>query len=211
MKSPMISQDADTFVALGRAVSLAAVEGALDEQGSRDLTAALVAGILSGCMELDTYTRVHETLARLLERAFAAPPRPPPGSPGKGGGSTSGEDSLGVYLEVVGDAWEKVTWDEEACGRIKGFVERAFDLSGAQFGDGAWFRAPLHGSVEDLAREARAAGLLVVSIQGTVPKGELKAVLETTGAPFGPARIILGWGERRTALDLLPCGETLVA
>ncbi|MBE0618561.1 MAG: hypothetical protein IH608_11650, partial [Proteobacteria bacterium] len=100
MKSSMISQDADTFVALGQAVSLAAVEGALDEQGSRDLTAALVAGILSGCMELDTYARVHEALARLLERAFAgASPRAVARKPSNGGAGGSGDDALGVYLE----------------------------------------------------------------------------------------------------------------
>lgn len=211
MKSSMISQDADTFVALGQAVSLAAVEGALDEQGTRDLTAALVAGILSGCMELDTYARVHEALARLLERAFAAPPRSASRGSANGGAPRTGEDSLGVYLEVVADAWEKVTWEEEACGRIKAFVDRAFDLSRARFGDGAWFRAPLRGSLDDLTRDARAAGLLVVSIQGAAPQGQLEAVLETLDAVPAPARVVLGWGERRTALDVVPRGVVAAA
>jgi hypothetical protein len=207
MKSSMITQDADTFVALGQAVSLAAVEGALDEQGTRDLTAALVAGILSGCMELDTYARVHEALANLLERAFQGPPRSGAAGPGQAGAGAAGDESLGVYLEVVGEAFEKVAWGDEVCGRLTAFVAGAFDLSRGRFGGGAWFRAPLRGSVEAVTREARAAGLLVVSIQGAAPPGDLEAVLETAEAPPGPSRIVLGWGERRTALDLKPASS----
>lgn len=202
MKNPMISQDADTFVSLGQAVSQAALEGALGHEDTRDLTAALVAGILSGCMELDTYSRVHDALARLLEQAFAEPPEAKAGAQPRTEDREQGDEDLGVYLEVVGDAWEKVTWDEEACVLLKDFVERAFDLSRARFGEGAWFRAPLRGTIESLAREARAAGLLVVSIQGTPPEGELEATLETSDTPPGPARVVLGWGDRRTALDL---------
>ncbi len=202
MKNSMITQDADTFVALGQAVSLATVEGALDREDTRDLTAALVAGILSGCMELDTYARVHDALARLLERAFEGPPPAAPGGAPPGGTGEEDPAALGVYLEVVGNAWEKVTWEEEVCGRLKGFVADAFDLSRARFGEGAWFRAPLRGTVDDLSREARAAGLLVISAQGAVPEGALEATLETTDAPAGPARLVLGWGDRRTALDL---------
>jgi len=202
MKKSMITQDADTFVALGRAVSLASIEGALDPDEFRELTAALVAGILSGCMELDTYARVHDAMARLLEHAFHGPPIPP-AAPAPGGKQPSGEeDSLGVYLEVVGEAWEKVGWDQEACGLLKGFVARAFDLSHARFGDGGWFRAPLRGSIDDLTHAARAAGLLVVSIQGEVAAEATDAVLEETAAPPGSARVVLGWGDRRTALDL---------
>ncbi|MDW7709286.1 MAG: hypothetical protein SCH98_02335 [Deferrisomatales bacterium] len=205
MKNPMIRQDADTFVALGQAVSLATLEGALGRGDTRELNAALVAGILSGCMELDTYARVHDALARLLERTFAEPPGARSDIRAGEGAVQDGDDRLGVYLEVVGDAWEKVSWEGEACGRLKEFVERAFDLSRARFGEGAWFRAPLRGTVESVSREARAAGLLVVSVQGTPPTGELEATLETADAPAGPARVVLGWGDRRTALDLHSC------
>jgi hypothetical protein len=199
MKKPMVTQDAHTFVALGRAMSLAAVEGALEPDEFQELAAALVAGILSGCMELDTYARVHDAMARLLEHAFHGPPITPSAATELEDG---GDESLGVYLEVVGEAWEKVGWNQDACGLLKGFVARSFDLSRGRFGEGGWFRAPLQGNIEDLTRAARGAGLLVVSVQGEVSREATDAVLEEPTAAPGPARVVLGWGDRRTALDL---------
>ncbi len=203
MKASMITRDADTFVSLGRAVNLAATEGALDPESSRELTAALVAGILTGCMELDTYARVHDALARLLEKTFEGPSTaettPPAGAPG----DEAEAESLDVYLEVVGEAWEKVGW-EESCGPLKEFVRSAFDLDHAHFGEkGAWFRAPLQADLDSVLRRARAAGLLVVSVQGGGSGAPSEAVLHEPDAATPPARVVLGWGDRRAALDLM--------
>ncbi|MHB8764262.1 MAG: hypothetical protein ACYDA8_08010 [Deferrisomatales bacterium] len=205
----MVTQDAETFVALGRAVSLAAAEGALEPAAAADLSAALVAGILSGCMDLDTYARVHDALARLLERAFELGPAPAPRS-GPGSGPSAGAaaaEPLDVYLEVVGEAWGKVAWDEEACSRLKGFVEQCFDVARGEFDSHDWYRAPLGCSPAALQGAARAAGLLVISCQGSVPRGELVATLRDAGAAPGAAGLVLGWGERRVALELSPAGR----
>jgi len=202
----MVTQDADTFVALGRAVDMAAAEGALSPDEAADLSSALVAGILSGCMDLESYTRVHEALARLLDRAFArgsrtageASPSPEPAGPG-------GEDEpLGVYLQVVGDAWDCVSPADEGGARLRRFVSATFVAARARFGEGAWFRAPLRTGSDELIRRARAAGLLVVSIQGPPVGPGVEARLSAPESPPGPTRIVLGWGEQRTALDLFP-------
>ncbi len=196
----MVTRDVETFVALGRAVSLAAAEGALDPEEARDLAAALVAGILSGCMEFDTYARIHDALARLLDRAFAsgsAALEPPPGEDG----AEPPEEPLGVYLEVVGEAWEQVG-GEENCASLKGFAARAFDLGRARFGNGVWLSAPLRVSGQELIRLARGAGLLIVSLEGPEPPAGVEVHL---GAPEGPPpkgfRAVLGWGDRRAALE----------
>jgi len=202
MKASMITRDADTFVSLGRAVNLAATEGALDPESSRELTAALVAGILTGCMELDTYARVHDALACLLEKTFEGPPTAQVPATAGALGDEAGAESLDVYLEVVGEAWEKVGW-EESCGPLKEFVRSAFDLDHAHFGEGAWFRAPLQADLESVLRRARAAGLLVVSVQGSGAGTPSEAVLHEPDAETPPARVVLGWGDRRAALDLM--------
>lgn len=204
MKRSMVAQDASTFVALGRAVSLAAEEGALDAEGSIDLAAALVAGLLTGCMEFDTYAQVHEALARLLEKAFETPIRPVPVAPGTEGAARSQEEPLGVYLEFVGEAWDKVSWDEEACGRLKTFVRNCFVLDRSRFGEGAWFRAPVKANLEDIVREAKAAGLNVISMEGSFVPGPAEAVLEDLDSQPSGARVVLGWGDRQTALHLAP-------
>ena len=202
----MVSQDAETFVALGRAMSLAADEGALDAADARDLSAALVAAILTGSMELDTYARVHETLARLLELTFSAESREPvPTTSGPASGfETAGEDNLGVYLEVVGEAWDKVNRQEDGSGRVRAFVLNAFDLDHARFGGECWFEAPLKLSTEDLVRRARGAGLLIINIEPGPGNGHLTGRLCPTdvaqAAPGG--RVVLGWGARRASLTL---------
>ncbi len=204
MRTSMVTQDADTFVALGRAVGMAAAEGALSPDEAADLSTALVAGILSGSMDLDTYTRVHEALARLLDRAFAqgsgevgeASPAP--------AGAENDEEPLGVYLQVVGDAWDCVSPADEVGARLRRFVSGAFVVARARFGEGAWFRAPLRVGSDELIRRARAAGLLVVSIQGPPVGPGAEARLMDPESPPGPTRIVLGWGEQRTALDLSP-------
>ncbi|WP_459942058.1 hypothetical protein [Deferrisoma palaeochoriense] len=200
MRRPMVTRDVETFVALGRAVSLAAAEGALEPEEARDLAAALVAGILSGCMEFDTYARIHDALARLLDRAFeaeAAPLQPPPGPTEE----EPPDEPLGVYLEVVGEAWDQVG-GEENCAGLKGFAARVFDLGRARFGNGGWFSAPLRVSGAELIRLARGAGLLIVSLQGPEPAAGAEVRL---GAPGGPPpkgfRLLLGWGDRRAALE----------
>jgi hypothetical protein len=206
MRTSMVTQDASTFVSLAQAVALARTEGVLDDDSAADLSAALVAGILSGCMEVETYGRVHEALALLLEKAFEGAAEFLPPAPTREG---SAEDPLGVYLEVVGDAWEKVSWNEEACGRLKAFAREVFDLGRAHFGAPGWFSAPLGTDAEDLLRKARAAGLLVLSIDGSLPAGETGGVLKEWD-PTEPAeglRAVLGWGERRLALDLRGTGR----
>ncbi|GAB4277255.1 MAG: hypothetical protein Kow0092_33060 [Deferrisomatales bacterium] len=204
MSTSMIAQDAETFASLGRAVAMAETEGVLDRDEARELTAALVVAVLTGCMEFDTYARVHETLARLLEKAFEAPPRepgPPEQSPDAAGPEPA-DEPLGVYLEVVGKAWDQVDWDPAACSRLKRFVERCFDLDRSTFGAQGWFRAPLERPARDLAREAKAAGLQVISLLGALPEGAAEAVLTAPRMPPRGARILLGWGDRRTAVDL---------
>lgn len=199
MKTPMITRDADTFVALAQAVTLARAEGAVDARTSAELSAALVAGLLTGCMEMETYGKVHDALASLLERAFAGPTRPAEPSPPAGTGEDS---SLEVYLEVVADAWDKVSWDDEAASRLKSFVRKAFDLSRARFGEDGWFRAPLRTEPDRFVSDARAAGLLVVSIEGSPPAGSAEGTLRDPGDRRVGSRVLLGWGERRVALDL---------
>lgn len=200
MKTSMVSRDAKTFVALAQAVSLARSEGVLDAAASVDLSAAFVAGILTGCMEMDTYGRVHDALARLLENAFegtAKEAKPSARIP-----EAEGEGPLGIYLEEVGEAWDKVSWDEEACGRLKAFARQSFDLKHARFGGSAWFTAPLKASPEAVLRKARTAGLLVVSMQGALPgKGSWVTLRDPEANPES-ARIVLGWGDRRIAMDL---------
>ncbi len=197
MMRSMVTQDAETFVALGRAVSLAAAEGALDREEAAGLSAALVAGILTGCMELDTYAQVHEALARLLEDAFHGAPVEPLTAVG------DAPEPLDVYLEVVGEAWGKVTWDEDACRRAKAFAGHCFELGRAEFGQGEWFRAPLRGSLEALLAAARSAGLLVLSCRGDGPGDGAWRTLRDPTSPDQPGRVLLGWGDRRVALD--PC------
>jgi len=204
MNTSMVAQDAHTFVALGRAVSLAVCEGALAQDEASDLTAALVAGILAGGMELDTYARVHEALARLLERAFQSPAGRALDSPTGAPNDVPDEEPLGVYLEVVGDAWEKVSWEDEASAQLKSFVSRVFDLGRSRFGDHAWFRAPLKAVFETLLDSARAAGLLIVSIEGPPLEVAAEAVLRDPNVNCTHTRILLGWGDRRAALDLAP-------
>lgn len=205
MKTRMVNQDAETFVALGRAVALARAERAVDAPTAADLTAALAAGILAGCMDMSTYGRVHDALAALLEKAFEGPVREVGPSPFPGGE----EEPLGAYLEVVGEAWDKVSWDEGACGDLKAFAARSLDLRRARFGGGAWLRAPLKKDVAQLLRAAKAAGLLVVAVEGAAPAGPLEAALRPPAGPAGAARVVLGWGDRKTALDLspLPAGD----
>ncbi len=203
MKTSMVTQDADTFVALGRALSLAALEGALDPDEAADLSAALVAGILTGCMDMETYARVHDALAQLLEQAFAGGVREIPPPPGRAGNAAAGDEPLGVYLEVVGDAWDKVSWDEGSCEQLKSFVRRAFDLSRGHFGNGGWYHAPLRLGPEEVLQAARNVGLMVVAVEGTLPQGAVDAVLTAEDEPGGVARVILGWGERRAAVQLV--------
>ena len=201
MSCPMVTQDAETFVALGRAMSLAAVEGALDTDDARDLAAALVAAILTGSMELDTYARVHETLARLLELTFAGGNA---AAPATAGAPAAGEDTLGVYLEVVGEAWDKVSSHEEGNARVRAFVGEAFDLARASFGGECWFEAPLRISPEELVRRAKAAGLLIVAIEPVAPQTGLTARLCPPDSVRGTddGRVVFGWGERRSSLTL---------
>ncbi len=202
MKTSMVSREASTFVSLAQAVQLARTEGVLDAETSSDLSAALVAGMLTGCMEMETYGRVHDALARLLEKAFEAPARE--AKPAEAGESGGAEGPLGVYLEVVGEAWDKVSWEEEASARLKRFVQKSFDLRKATFGAAGWFSAPLRADADAVLRDARAAGLLVVSMQGAPPAGAARALLCDPESEPGAFRLVLGWGERRVALDLLP-------
>lgn len=202
MKIFMVTQDAETFVSLGKAVALARTEGAIDEATATDLTAALVAGVLAGCMDMDAYGRVHDALAALLEKAFEGPAREVDSSLATS--VDEGDEPLGAYLEVVGHAWEKVSSDEETCGGLAAFVRRSFDLNRARFGEGGWFRAPLKTELPTLLKAAKAAGLLIVALEGA-PSGLLRdACLRDPAAPAGSSRVILGWGERRSALDLEP-------
>lgn len=203
MKTSMVTRDADTFVALGRALSVAALEGALDPEECADLSAALVAGILTGCMDVDTYARVHDALALLLEQAFAGGVREMPSPPPRPGFGAASDEPLGVYLEVVGDAWDKVSWDEEACERLKSFVRSAFDLSRGHFGNSGWYHAPLRVGPEEVLLAARQVGLMVVAVEGTLPHGAVDAVLTAEDEPGGAARVILGWGDRRAAVQLV--------
>ncbi len=200
MRRAMVTRDVETFVGLGRAVALAAAEEALAPQEARELTAGLVAGILSGCMEFDTYARIHDAMARLLDRAFAqgaaAVPAPSPVDAG-----APPDEPLGVYLEVVGEAWEQVGPRDEACEGLKGFAARAFDLGRARFGNGSWFRAPLRVGGAELLRLARAAGLLVVSVAGPMPAPASDGCLADPARAPAAFRVVLGWGDRRTALD----------
>jgi len=204
MNSSMITQDAKTFVALGRAVSQASLEGALDEKSSLDLTAALVAGILTGCMEFDTYAQVHDALAKMLELAFEGPARAAPIAALTENPLTEAkeESPFEVYLEIVGDAWKQVGWDEESSTSLKRFVLNSFDLSQAEFGNGCWFKAPLKENFQTLSREAKFCGLSVLSISGRPPTGKAQATMRPTDAPMREARMIVGWGDRQTAIDL---------
>lgn len=197
----MITRDAETFVALAQAVTLAYAEGALDDDTSFELTAALVAGIVTGSMELTTYGRVHDALALLLEKAFEGPVRPVAG--GAGPDRNRPEEPLGVYLEVVGNAWDRVTSDDEPYVGLTTFVRKAFDLGKADFGGRGWFCAPVRTDLDTLLRLSRAAGLAVLSVEGTAPK-KAEAVLQDPSGPAGSARVLLGWGDRRLALDLVP-------
>ncbi len=206
MKASMISRDASTFVALAQAVALARAEGVLEEDVSVDLSAALVAGILTGCMEMETYGRVHEAMARLLEKAFEGARLEPP--PAERSGEAETEGPLGVYLEVVGEAWDKVSWEEEACARLKTFAREAFDLNRARFGDEGWFEAPLRRDPVQLLRRARSAGLLIVSIEGALPAARTTGVLRDAGAPATAPRVLLGWGDRRIALDVAAASQS---
>lgn len=200
----MITQDAKTFVALGRAVSQAFLEGALDAKNSLDLTAALVAGIITGCMEFDAYAQVHDALAKMLELAFESPARTTPVAAltQKTHHETKEKSPFEIYLEIVGDAWKQVGWEEEASERLKRFVLNSFDLSQAEFGNGCWFKAPLKENLQTLSREAKFCGLSVLSISGRPPTGKAQATLHPTDAPMREARMIVGWGERQTAIDL---------
>jgi hypothetical protein len=203
MKSPMVTRDAETFVALARAVALAHAEGALDEATATDLSAALVAGMLTGSMEMGTYGKVHDALARLLEKAFEGPVRAVAPS---GRNGPAKEEPLGVYLEVVGDAWDSVTSDDEPYSGLAAFVRNSFDLKRAHFGEEAWFRAPLKTGLEVLLNRAKTAGLLLISTQGESPK-PADAILRDLSAAAGDARVVLGWGDRRTALDIVPAAR----
>jgi hypothetical protein len=200
----MVTQDAETFVALGRAMSLAADEGALDAESARDLSAALVAAILTGSMELDTYARIHEALARLLELTFSGGGAAAPEAVSAAGTPAPTEDNLGVYLEVVGEAWDKVNNHEDGSTRVRTFVSEAFDLAHARFGGECWFEAPLGVSPQELVRRAKVAGLLVVAIEPVPPGTGLTARLCPPDASPGAAlgRVVFGWGERRSSLTL---------
>jgi hypothetical protein len=202
MKTSMIAREAQTFVALGRAVSLAAGEGALHKTESADLSAALVVALITGGMELETYARLHDALARLLEKAFETPARGVTSTANVSARSSEAEEPLGVYLEVVGDAWEKVSWEGEPSGRIARFVRRSFDLDRARFGEGCWFRAPLKASAEEVLRAAKAAGLLVISVEGALPKSPGEACMAAPDSRPTRPRVTLGWGDRRTVLEL---------
>jgi len=204
MKTSMIRQDAQTFVALGQAVSLALSEGAIDREEAEDLTASLVVGILAGGMHLETYARVHETLARLLERAFEGPAKRALDPQERGPKDPATEGPLDVYLEVVGDAWEKVGWEHEGYPKLSVFVHRVFDLAQSRFGDGAWFRAPLRTDFSALVDNARKAGLLIVSLDGFPVEGQAEAALRDPESLPAPMRVVLGWGDRRAALDISP-------
>ena len=199
MRTSMIARETDTFVALGQAVALARAEGAVAPEEAVRLSSALVGGILTGCMNLETYARVHDALARLLDQAFRkpVPPAPRPPAPATEGA----EESLNVYLDVVGEAWDRVDWDEQMCRRVQGFVTSVFEVAEGRFGGEAWFQAPLRASLDEVQALARAAGLLVVSFRpprdGAVRQGALTAAENLS--PSAPA-VVLGWGERRTAL-----------
>jgi len=200
MKTSMVTQDAETFVSLGKAVALAHAEGAVDDDAASDLSAALVAGVLAGCMDMGTYGRVHDALAALLEQAFEGSAREVESwASGPEGGEV---EPLGAYLEVVGHAWEKVSGEDDECGRLAALVHRCFDLTRARFGEGCWFRASLKIDPPALLKAAKAAGLLVVAQTGSTPELPLQACLRDPAAPAGAARVVLGWGERRIALDL---------
>ena len=202
MKNSMVTQDAETFVSLGKAVALARAEGAVDAATASDLSAALVAGVLTGCMDMGTYGRVHDALAALLEQAFEGPAREVE-SPGSAPGDEA-EEPLGAYLEVVGHAWEMVSGDDEGSSGLTTFVRRSFDLDRSRFGEGCWFRAPLKVDLPALLKTAKTAGLLVVSQTGVCSGRPLEACLRDPASPVGGVRVVLGWGERRIALDLAP-------
>ncbi len=203
MRTSMIARETDTFVALGQAVALARAEGAVDPEEAARLSSALVGGILTGCMNLETYARVHDALARLLDQAFQRPVHP--SGPSAVAVPDSGQENLNVYLDVVGEAWDRVDWDEEMCRRVQDFVAAVFRVEEGRFGGAAWFRAPLRASLDEVQTLARAAGLLVVSFRppknGPPRQGALTAA---EGLPPSVPAVVLGWGERRTALLALP-------
>jgi hypothetical protein len=207
MKTTMVAREADTFVALAQAVALARAEGAVDAKTSSSLSAGFVAGLLTGCMEMETYGQIHDALARLLEKAFEKPERGAGSPVVRASATPEAEGSLEVYLEVVEDAWSKLSWEEETCGRLKAFARKTFDMGRATFGEGAWFRAPLRTDLSRLVREARSAGLLIVSMEGQPPGGATEAALRDPSAPAARSRVVRGWGERRVALDLVPAGS----
>jgi hypothetical protein len=190
----MTRRDNEPFLSLGNALAIARDEGTLTTDEFAPLAGALGTWIVTGQMPLEGYTEIHRALGRVVESVFSAP---------KGGASLGGQGvALGNHLESVGQMWSQVGLTDEALKRVSALFERVFDLGSVAFDDEGGLVAPLEVTTAELIEGLRASGVTIHSYKEELPNAPVFGVLTDENRECELPCIILGWGGRKTALQL---------
>lgn len=195
MNKIMMQQNPHDFASLGSALASARDEGVLGADQFSYLAGVLAAGILSGTMRLGDYSAVHAALSLILDAVFSDPHlfASVPSSDDTGG-------ALDSKLEVVGDMWASVDDGDEVCENVLDFVEEAFNLEEADFGDQIWFSAPLLVDFDEFKEGLRRVGLSILRVEGPFNYRGKYAVVGDSGCCFGEGRMVLACGDRQLGL-----------
>jgi hypothetical protein len=195
MNKVMTQQSPHDFASLGSALARARDEGVLDKEQFSYLAGVLAAGILSGTMRLGDYTAVHAALSLILEAVF--------NDPSLFASVPVSEESSGALdsnLEVIGDMWGSVDEDDEVRENVLEFVEGAFQLEEANFGDSSWFAAPLLVDFNELKEGLRTVGLSILRVEGAFNYGGKYVAIGDGDCCVGEGRMVLACGDRLLAL-----------
>jgi hypothetical protein len=189
----MSRREKEPFLSLGNALAIARDEGTLTADEFAPLAGALGTWIVTGQMPLDGYTEIHRALGRVVESVFSAP----------AGNSLSGQSvDLGNHLESVGQMWSQVGLTDEALKRVSVLFQKVFDLGSVRFDEEGGFVARLEVSTAELIEGLRASGVIIHSYKEELPAAPVIGVLTDEHEGCDIPCIILGWGGRKTALQL---------
>lgn len=187
----MVTRDIESLSALGRALSNAR-DGKVISKGQFTLAArALAVAMLTGTMEMEAYAGIHWVLGQMLESAFSSP-------------SKVKQEDLDTHVETVGRIWSYVGPEAESLKGVDRFFSKVFDMDGARFLKETKFLAPMKASTADAVRLMKAAGIKVISSSGQLPEKPSIGILTDFETAEGEPHLKLGWGDRETALVLVP-------
>lgn len=186
----MIKSDLDSLTALGRSLTTARDSGVIPPAQFAQSARALAVALVTGSMEMEAYAGIHWVLGQMLEAAFASPAR------------AKKSDNLDAHVEAVGRMWNYVGPSGEPLASVDKFFSRAFDMEKARFMRSPRFKAPLKVAPASIPALLRGSGIVVIAKSGDLPETANSGALADEGAAGEGTHLILGWGDRRTALLL---------